>query len=53
MRSLRSTCSTSSTHASADADEAELQRLGDLLLATLKTFKVEGTLGGDHLGPER
>ncbi|MBA2290903.1 MAG: DNA translocase FtsK [Gemmatimonadales bacterium] len=40
-----------STHVSADADEAELQRLGDLLLATLKTFKVEGTLAGITSGP--
>lgn len=34
-----------------DADEAELQRLGELLLATLKTFKVEGTLAGITSGP--
>lgn len=33
------------------ADEAELQRLGELLLATLKTFKVEGTLAGITSGP--
>ncbi|MEI2721232.1 MAG: DNA translocase FtsK [Gemmatimonadales bacterium] len=35
----------------AEADEAELQRLGELLLATLKTFKVEGTLAGITSGP--
>jgi S-DNA-T family DNA segregation ATPase FtsK/SpoIIIE len=35
----------------ADADQAELQRLGELLLATLKTFKVEGTLAGITSGP--
>ena len=35
----------------AAADEAELIRLGDLLLATLKTFKVEGTLAGITSGP--
>ncbi|MEO5824735.1 MAG: DNA translocase FtsK [Gemmatimonadales bacterium] len=40
-----------STHISGDADEAELQRLGDLLLATLKTFKVEGSLAGITSGP--
>ena len=34
-----------------EADEAELQRLGELLLATLKTFKVEGTLAGITSGP--
>jgi S-DNA-T family DNA segregation ATPase FtsK/SpoIIIE len=35
----------------ADADEAELQRLGELLLNTLRTFKVEGTLAGITSGP--
>ncbi|MEO5800719.1 MAG: DNA translocase FtsK [Gemmatimonadales bacterium] len=34
-----------------DADDAELHRLGELLLATLKTFKVEGTLAGITSGP--
>jgi S-DNA-T family DNA segregation ATPase FtsK/SpoIIIE len=34
-----------------EADEAELHRLGDLLLATLKTFKVECTLAGITSGP--
>ena len=34
-----------------EADDAELHRLGDLLLATLKTFKVEGTLAGITSGP--
>jgi S-DNA-T family DNA segregation ATPase FtsK/SpoIIIE len=34
-----------------EADQAELQRLGDLLLATLRTFKVEGTLAGVTSGP--
>lgn len=34
-----------------DADQAELQRLGELLLQTLKTFKVEGTLAGITSGP--
>ncbi len=35
----------------AEADQALLQRLGELLLATLKTFKVEGTLAGITSGP--
>jgi len=35
----------------AEADEAVLQRLGERLLATLKTFKVEGTLAGITSGP--
>ncbi|HEY3935108.1 MAG TPA: DNA translocase FtsK [Gemmatimonadales bacterium] len=35
----------------ADADQAELQRLGEKLLATLKTFKVDGTLAGFTSGP--
>ena len=35
----------------AEADDAELHRLGELLLATLKTFKVEGTLAGITSGP--
>jgi S-DNA-T family DNA segregation ATPase FtsK/SpoIIIE len=34
-----------------DADQAELQRLGELLLATLRTFKVDGTLAGVTSGP--
>ncbi|MES2306097.1 MAG: DNA translocase FtsK [Gemmatimonadota bacterium] len=34
-----------------EADDAELHRLGELLLATLKTFKVEGTLAGITSGP--
>ncbi|MES2125281.1 MAG: DNA translocase FtsK, partial [Gemmatimonadota bacterium] len=38
-------------NANGDADDAELHRLGDLLLATLKTFKVEGTLAGITSGP--
>ncbi|HET9065062.1 MAG TPA: DNA translocase FtsK [Gemmatimonadales bacterium] len=33
------------------ADEAELRRLGDLLLHTLETFKVKGTLAGITSGP--
>ncbi|HET9134965.1 MAG TPA: DNA translocase FtsK [Gemmatimonadales bacterium] len=33
------------------ADTAELKRLGELLLATMKTFKVEGTLNGITSGP--
>jgi S-DNA-T family DNA segregation ATPase FtsK/SpoIIIE len=33
------------------ADQAELHRLGELLLATLRTFKVEGTLAGITSGP--
>lgn len=33
------------------ADEATLQRLGELLLQTLRTFKVEGTLAGITSGP--
>ncbi len=32
-------------------DEAELDRLGELLLSTLKTFKVEGSLAGRTTGP--
>jgi S-DNA-T family DNA segregation ATPase FtsK/SpoIIIE len=35
----------------AQANEAELQRLGELLLNTLRTFKVEGTLAGITSGP--
>lgn len=38
-------------HTNVEADQAELQRLGDLLLATLRTFKVEGTLAGVTSGP--
>ena len=34
-----------------DADQAELQRLGELLLTTLRTFKVDGTLAGVTSGP--
>jgi S-DNA-T family DNA segregation ATPase FtsK/SpoIIIE len=34
-----------------DADQAELQRLGEKLLSTLKTFKVDGTLAGFTSGP--
>jgi S-DNA-T family DNA segregation ATPase FtsK/SpoIIIE len=34
-----------------EADKAELQRLGDKLLSTLKTFKVDGTLAGFTSGP--
>jgi S-DNA-T family DNA segregation ATPase FtsK/SpoIIIE len=34
-----------------DADQAELQRLGQLLLDTLRTFKVECTLAGITSGP--
>jgi S-DNA-T family DNA segregation ATPase FtsK/SpoIIIE len=33
------------------ADDATLQRLGELLLQTLRTFKVEGTLAGITSGP--
>ncbi len=33
------------------ADEAELRRLGELLLHTLETFKVKGTLAGITSGP--
>jgi S-DNA-T family DNA segregation ATPase FtsK/SpoIIIE len=32
-------------------DEEELQRLGERLMETLRTFKVEGTLGGITSGP--
>jgi S-DNA-T family DNA segregation ATPase FtsK/SpoIIIE len=35
----------------ATADEAELRRLGELLLSTLETFKVKGTLAGITSGP--
>jgi len=35
----------------ASADEAELRRLGDLLLHTLETFKVKGSLAGITSGP--
>ncbi len=38
-------------HSHDEADDAELHRLGELLLATLKTFKVEGTLAGITSGP--
>ena len=34
-----------------EADQAELQRLGELLLSTLKTFKVDGRLAGFTSGP--
>ncbi len=34
-----------------EADQAELQRLGQLLLDTLRTFKVECTLAGITSGP--
>ncbi|MGH7524732.1 MAG: DNA translocase FtsK [Gemmatimonadales bacterium] len=34
-----------------EADKAELQRLGQLLLDTMRTFKVEGTLAGFTSGP--
>ncbi len=37
--------------ANLDADKAELQRLGQLLLDTLRTFKVECTLAGITSGP--
>jgi S-DNA-T family DNA segregation ATPase FtsK/SpoIIIE len=33
------------------ADDEELQRLGERLMETLRTFKVEGTLGGITSGP--
>jgi S-DNA-T family DNA segregation ATPase FtsK/SpoIIIE len=36
---------------SHEGDQAELQRLGQLLLDTLRTFKVEGTLAGITSGP--
>jgi S-DNA-T family DNA segregation ATPase FtsK/SpoIIIE len=38
-------------NSNVDADQAELQRLGELLLATLRTFKVDGTLAGVTSGP--
>jgi DNA segregation ATPase FtsK/SpoIIIE, S-DNA-T family len=38
-------------HVDAAADAAELKRLGELLLATMKTFKVDGTLNGITSGP--
>jgi len=34
-----------------DAGEAELDRLGQVLLETLKTFKVEGSIAGRTTGP--
>jgi DNA segregation ATPase FtsK/SpoIIIE, S-DNA-T family len=34
-----------------EADEAELDRLGQLLLETLRTFKVDGTIAGRTSGP--
>jgi S-DNA-T family DNA segregation ATPase FtsK/SpoIIIE len=34
-----------------EADQAQLQRLGELLLATLRTFKVDGSLAGFTSGP--
>jgi len=38
-------------NANVEADQAELQRLGEKLLSTLRTFKVEGTLAGFTSGP--
>ena len=35
----------------ADAGEAQLDRLGQVLLETLRTFKVEGTIAGRTTGP--
>jgi len=34
-----------------DAGEAELERLGHVLIATLRTFRVEGTIVGRTTGP--
>ncbi len=34
-----------------EASEAEMQRLGEMLLSTMRTFKVEGTLAGYTSGP--
>ncbi len=34
-----------------EADEAELDRLGQLLLETLRTFKVDGSIAGRTSGP--
>ncbi len=39
------------TSGDSQANEAELHRLGELLLNTLRTFKVEGTLAGITSGP--
>jgi S-DNA-T family DNA segregation ATPase FtsK/SpoIIIE len=37
--------------AQSDAGHAELDRLGDVLIETLKTFKVEGRIAGRTTGP--
>jgi S-DNA-T family DNA segregation ATPase FtsK/SpoIIIE len=42
---------TAPTRVSEAEDEAELDRLGDLLLNTLRTFKVDGSLAGRTTGP--
>ncbi len=34
-----------------EADQAQLQRLGEMLLQTMQTFKVDGTLAGITSGP--
>ncbi len=39
------------SHAHDAEDEAELDRLGELLLNTLRTFKVDGSLAGRTTGP--
>ena len=38
-------------HLNVDADKAELERLGEKLMQTLKTFKVDGRLAGFTSGP--
>jgi S-DNA-T family DNA segregation ATPase FtsK/SpoIIIE len=42
---------TPPTKQDVDAGQAELDRLGQVLLETLKTFKVEGSIAGRTTGP--
>jgi len=42
---------TSPSRQDFDAGEAQLDRLGQVLLETLKTFKVEGSIAGRTTGP--
>ncbi len=51
MSSRRSTCCRRATSQDTDLSDAQLDRLGALLLETLRTFKVEGTISGRTTGP--